>query len=788
MRLEQVVLYGPGDDERVRFGPRVTVFTGLGREDRAAVTATVVGALTGELTTASTVYVDAANRRIFADRTGATYAESGATAPGPWELLGKDPEAVAQLLAIDAADLGLGPRPSADQISEQLAEARAELEALHTRHLNVLERSRQLDSWRRELAELDGRIATSDDDRTRWAWMEQRRQLDEARAELAMIDRGDQGTDTQLLAAVEALRTAGEAWADVAAEVSQLTEELGPVPEVSTEGLARVAATPDDLPAGFAGRLNAWRAAADADRAAQAVRAEAAGPSPRPADPLVADFASLDQVRLWETYSRLVEATNTYAAASVVGPAEEADTEAEQAVEVAHLDVVRAQRRVERSFMPAVGAIAVLTLGALLIGNAVTWLLAPVLLAGAAAVCWYLLLAPRRQLDAAEHAEETALASTDAGSWLGLHLRRLDAVTDAVERKRFEVAANQQVAALVDWEEVAGARSVDDLTARAEEVKAYAQAVDPKSIGRRRDESRAHAEATANAERSARRALAVGLEAYGITADDTQNLSPDDLLDQLNRHIDAGRLARTAQKLRLLRGREREAANRLNGLLVRLGFDGSDDLETRLERAIQAVAAARARQGGAGTGRSRSEVQAEISRLAEAVASGRRASWGVTPEPSGPPADPNILEARRREVSELIGAGGRPDVVGAERQYQLGLDRVRDLEQSLDGIAARASVGDRFGSRLIRNATVGPNGEPVPAILDDPFRDLPVAEHLAMLDHLVTVSEHLQIVLLSADPLVTRWAKDRAAHGTVELFEAETSPQIAIDRPALATR
>jgi hypothetical protein len=57
-----------------------------------------------------------------------------------------------------------------------------------------------------------------------------------------------------------------------------------------------------------------------------------------------------------------------------------------------------------------------------------------------------------------------------------------------------------------------------------------------------------------------------------------------------------------------------------------------------------------------------------------------------------------------------------------------------------------------------------------------------------MLDRLVELGNHVQLVLLSADPLVARWAKDRVPHGSVVLFEAETVPETTIDRSALVSR
>jgi hypothetical protein len=83
VRLEQLVLYSPGSDDRLRFGPHVTVFAGLGAVDRMELIETIVDALTGRLSNASVVFTDQAGRRVFADRTGATFADDGVEAPGP---------------------------------------------------------------------------------------------------------------------------------------------------------------------------------------------------------------------------------------------------------------------------------------------------------------------------------------------------------------------------------------------------------------------------------------------------------------------------------------------------------------------------------------------------------------------------------------------------------------------------------------------------------------------------------------------------------------------------------
>lgn len=775
MRLEQLVLYGPGDDDRVRFGPRLTVFGGLAEADRQELIKTIVDALTGRLSNASVVYTDHQGRRVFADRTGATFADDGLIAPGPTELLGQDPAAVAGLLTLTAGDLGLGPEVSAAELRDQLVSARAMLEQLHTEQVKVVERSSQLQHWRVELAELDRRIASADDDLARWTWLDQRRHLDELRTELAMFEAGGTAeTDAAIIASVDALRTAGATWADLAAAASELSAELGPLPEVTAADLARVAATPDELPATFIARIEAWRAAHDALRTAEAEVSDASRTPTPPADPLVDAFARLDQTRLWAAYGTVLQATAAYnAVSSTEAHTDETDEATEHAVEVAHLEVVRAQRQVDHRVRPGMIGSAALLGGAVLAMLSVSVVAGIVMVIAAVAMARWLVLVPRRVLAAATEAEQEALSHTDAGSWLGLHLRRLDDVTDSADRKRFESAANNWIVAMVDWEEVAGTRTADELTARADEVRAYAQLIDPKAVSRRREQARVQRERTAAAERSARASLDHGLEHYGLVGDAGSNLDPEQLLAVVNRRIEAGRVARRAAKLATLRSREATAAKHLEGILGQLGFsDGS--LESRLERAIRAVAVARQRQAVTTGTRDRTDIEAEIARLAVIVDRTRRPGWTDDKDLGGPPIDPDVLEARRREVSELVAAAGQPDVVGAEHQYRVGLAKVQDLEARLDGLAAGPGGLDRrLAARLGRTSWIGGNEETVPVLIDDAFSRLHGDEKSALLERLVDLSVLTQIVLLTDDPAAATWARSRVGQVPVTLFEVE---------------
>ncbi|CAN5678349.1 hypothetical protein BH10ACT1_BH10ACT1_38250 [soil metagenome] len=774
MRLEQLVLYGPGDDERVRFGPGVTVFAGLGPQERADLVATVVDALTGRLSNASVVYTDHEARRVFADRTGATFASSGLRAPGPSELLGKDPAVVTDLLSVTADDLGLGDHVSPADLQAELTEARAEADRLHDEHADLMQRSRMVSDWVAELAELDRRINRSDADTARWAWVEKRRRLDEVRTELAMRDQHHDGrTDRQILEAVDALRTTGERWADLAAATSELRRDLGQIPAVSSTDLSRVAATPEELPAELEHHLSAWQAALDARRQADAERTEAHAPPAIPEDELVVAFATLDQERLWAAHAQLTRTTEAYEALSASLGRDELDPEVEAAIEAAHLEVVHRQREVERRFRPGMLGSATFAVGALLAGNSFSLLVGLLMLIAAVAMGIWLIVVPRRQLATASQIEEIELARADAGSWLGLHLRRLDAVTDVAERKRFEAAANDRASAQVDWEELVAGLDSNALAPRADAVRAHAEAIDPQAIAARRQQADLAATDAATRETELRHGLLQGLEAFGMAQVGGDDLDPQQLRTILERRVQAGQVARRAKRLALLSERESEAAKALDDLLTHLGLtDG--DLESRLERAIQAVATARQRQGLAEQRRSREDIEEEMKDLVAHLEATARHDWVGVAEPTSAPADPNLLEARRREVAELVAAAGQPDVVGAERRYDLGLSRVNELEARLDQLAqGPGSLQQRLISRLGRTTWLGDHEETVPVLVDDALVSLPVAERMELLDLLVQLATHTQVVLLTADPVAARWARDRATHAEVTLYEAE---------------
>ncbi|MCU1353296.1 MAG: hypothetical protein JWM05_2505, partial [Acidimicrobiales bacterium] len=188
MRFEQLVVYLPGDEFRLRFSPKVTVVGGVDEAARADLLHSVIRATAGLTPNASVIFTDHTGRRIFAESTGATYADTSEPAPTPAQLIGGDPEVLLQLMALRAADLGLeGGRPLS-QLRNDLVGARGAVAELENELDEATRRAAEHDARQQDLDELERQLAMVDDVQARWAWREIGRRADDLRAELAALD------------------------------------------------------------------------------------------------------------------------------------------------------------------------------------------------------------------------------------------------------------------------------------------------------------------------------------------------------------------------------------------------------------------------------------------------------------------------------------------------------------------------------------------------------------------------------------------------------------------------
>jgi hypothetical protein len=773
--LEQLVLFGPSDNFSVQFGPRVTVLAGLADGEREAMMTTLVDAMAGRVPNASVIFVDQAGRRVYADRMGATYADSGVAAPSLSELLGSDPAVISDLVTLRREDLGLGAERTPDEIDADLLVARTALDQLRAERAEATTYVVQVEAMTAELAQLDEVIALAPEAAARWRWIGLRNQLDELRAELASLDQPDDGgsdADTRLLDAVEQLREAGETWGEASTAATELGQVVGALPPVSDADLARVAATPDDLPGDFDATLAALEAAKEITQACTATLAAATAAPVDPEDGIVYQLAHLDQDALWAAHTAAVAAQTAYEA-ELASREDEADPEVESEIEAAHHEVVRCQREVDRRFRAGILGPSLLAVGALLAGQSISVLVGiPVLLAAAGLGFW-LLAVPRKALAEAEREEEIALGRADAGSWLGLHLRRIDDVMQPSDRKRIDVAVDRRATTRLDWEEISGGTSLEAAGQREDAIRSYASAIDPRA---RTARTKVATEALASAraqELDAQRALAAGLTGYGLPDDGAADLDPAQIRAVLTQRAAAGRFARKALQLRELQTQAASAGTALDHLLCQLGFDDGD-LEGRLERAIGAVEAARRRRRALEATRGADEIEAEIAELSAEVTRHRRLSWDLTPDPTEAPADPAALMDQRRALAEVLASTRGPDPADVERRTGVTEERVRVLEaerKALDD--GPTALRRRVADRIARTTFVGEQEEALPLIIDDALVEVDPSELFKLLDLVVRLSSRTQIVLLTSDITIAKWARREAAHGIVTLLESD---------------
>lgn len=775
MRLEQLVLFGPSDNFSVQFAPRVTVLAGLADDERRGMLTTLVDAMAGRVPNASVIFVDQAGRRVFADRTGATYADTGVAAPSLIELLGSDPTVISELVTLRREDLGLGDQRPEGAIEGDLVAARTALEQLTAEEAEATAYVIEVEAMRAELELLDEEIARAPDAIARWEWISQRNQLDELRAELASIDRPDDGesdADARLLAAVEELRDAGETWAEASTAATELGQALGPLPPVSDADLIRVAATPDDLPADFDDRVAAIGATAEITAACTAALEAATAEPADPEDGIVYQLAQLDQEPLWKAHAAAVAAQAAYEA-ELAAREDETDPEVESEIEAAHHEVVRCQREVDRRFRAGILGPSLLAVGALLAGQSVSVLVGIPMLAAAAGLGFWLLAIPRKALAAAEREEEVALGRADAGSWLGLHLRRIDDVMQPTDRKGLNAAVDRRASTRLDWEELSGGTSLEAAGEREEATRAYAAATDPRERAARERTATEALEAARQQEAEARRTLAEGLDGYGLSGEGATDLDPSQIRAVLEQRAAAGRFARKALALQEQRALAASAGTTLDHLLCKLGFDDGD-LAGRLERAIVSVDAARRRRLAAEDTRTRDQLEAEIAAIADDVARRRRLSWDLTPDPVAAPADLAGLMDRRRSLAEQAAAQRGPDLVDVQRRCGLAAERIRTLEAELTALTdGPTALRRRVADRIARTTWVGPNEEALPLIIDDALVDVEPSELFKLLDLIVRLSSRTQIVLLTSDVTIAKWARREAAHGIISLLETD---------------
>ncbi|MCB0969933.1 MAG: hypothetical protein KDA97_00210, partial [Acidimicrobiales bacterium] len=144
------------------------------------------------------------------------------------------------------------------------------------------------------------------------------------------------------------------------------------------------------------------------------------------------------------------------------------------------------------------------------------------------------------------------------------------------------------------------------------------------------------------------------------------------------------------------------------------------------------------------------------------------------PDPEGPPPPTAAMMDSRRALAARIEEARRPDLAGHERRVTVATERLRTLEAELASVAeGPTSIRRRLADRIGRTNYLGPQEETLPLLIDDALVGIEPEELFKLLDMVVRLSDRTQIVLLTSDPTIARWARREAAHDAVALFEAD---------------
>jgi hypothetical protein len=785
VRFDELSLRIPGDELRMRFHERLTVVAGIGALERQAMVDGLLGTLTGS-TRHSTVltYTDAAGRRVTVtrDQRGdvvSTY-EDGSPAPDLVAICGLDDESLRSLCRVQAADVGLLASVAPEAEAPELAEARAALAAL-TEELEAAVAARNAtEALRQELASIDEQLREAEEGRARRRYARLLADLERVRAEAAAIRGGMAGAeaDRRFIAAAQEAHRLSERWHRARRRVDECRARFGSRERLDPRTLAEVADVPERVPAELDALAGALREAeARRDRLAARLKQLVTEELPQPSSPHVVRLAGADQDEVWAAARRVVETRRALEQASLdLGglPAEGTVPALAVELEEAHARLEQAEARAARSRLPGIAGTSLAAIAATVALTAVPAAAAGLLVVAVACALWGIVV-PNRRLARARRAEADVLARAGIGSYLGFHVRRIDATIDPTARERLDVAALEHRVALTRWTELAGDIDAVDALALEDEVRAYAEAL--QSLSGAADEIEAtRRELTTVAEPAverARRALLDACAPYGV---DDLELAAD-----LVRHqVEIGITARLQRELEAAEAEEAALAAELNDLLTRLGFEGTD-VTVRVGALDRALAAAVERERARAGARPAEVVEAELAELEARARREYQPEWGasVVPDDSAEP-DIEALRRRRDEAARAYEVASRvvPDVERLADRRAAVERRVTVLEAALGDSPAAVALADPADieryllARITAVRGTGAQREPLPLILDDPFVRIRGERKGELLDLVERLAERAQIVYLSDDPDVQLWARRRVAAGSLLLLEA----------------
>jgi uncharacterized protein YhaN len=129
---------------------------------------------------------------------------------------------------------------------------------------------------------------------------------------------------------------------------------------------------------------------------------------------------------------------------------------------------------------------------------------------------------------------------------------------------------------------------------------------------------------------------------------------------------------------------------------------------------------------------------------------------------------------RRRALAEELAASRGPNLLDVQRRALLATERIRNLEAERTSLSeGPTALRRRLADRIARTTWVGDSEEALPLIIDDALIDVEPSELFKLLDLIVRLSSRTQIVLLTSDTTIAKWARRETAHGIITLLETD---------------
>jgi hypothetical protein len=693
------------------------------------------------------------------------------------QMLELDRDEIARLAVIRPAEIAASvPACETEVLPDELLEARHLLAQVEAQHDLAVEANAQVEEIRDRLAVLERELGRADEYRAHKKYVAAQVERSRLLAELAVL-RGEDPVDEDALRRCEAVLDQLDVVDAHAQRVAERRTGFGNRRRLSREALEHSLTLSTEVPPELPG-LHEQYLEARIRRAELLERLDdsAANDLPSPTEPWVLSLSRVNQLDLWERADRAIETRRRVNQMSVAlgGAGRHADLVAE--IESAHDTVDRAERSLQ-----GIGRRPVLlALGGGVVSGAIALVapLAAVPLVGAALWAELRVLRARRRLVSAERVETTALEQAGFTSWLGFKLRWVETLIDVNARETLQVAELEDQLASTAWDELAGNITPEQALAKREEIGRYSEHLNKLRTSTDASDAlrRELLEEVEPAFERAERALLEVCAPFGV--------DPEHALSEVAALVFEARSARLQLELEVAEREEEFAVADVVRLLTEAGEAPSDDLvdvDARLAavelRYQQIMAAVDARDTTIGSGRAISEVEVDLARIEQILQrfelAGIDQAFVEGPSDSRDPRDIKAefehlsaeLVLAEREAPDLTASNDRLDglrrrvhmmEVGTGEAYPI--PEPKELEMYLLG-------------RIASARRVGPIGEPVPVLVDDILRSMPLHQKCRMLDLLARLGDAAQVIYLTADEETLTWARDRMAHGTTGLLD-----------------